>query len=119
MAPRVKQLEIRALQTDTPRQEWQDNWERRLGPSQTVYFSFLKSEYEKFMILNCIDAESLLAGQKRSDTDVHYEYASAVQSILAKRCMWTHGRTLRYIKYVLWTRQVKMIHQRKTRRNAP
>ena len=39
------------------------------------------------MILNCIDAESLLAGQKRSDTDVHYEYASAVQSILAKRCM--------------------------------
>ena len=36
---------------------------------------------------------------------------------LAKRCMWTHGRILRYTKYGLWTRQVIMIGQRKLGRN--
>ena len=33
--------------------------------------------------------------------------------------MRTHRRVLRYTKYGLRTRQIKMIHQRKTRRNAP
>ena len=32
-------------------------------------FSFLKSEYEKFVILNCIDAEGLLAAQKGNDAN--------------------------------------------------
>ena len=45
--------------------------------------------------------------------------AFAVGSILAKTCMCTHGTILRYVKYGLWTRQIKMISQRKTRRNAP
>ena len=33
--------------------------------------------------------------------------------------MCTHGRILRYTKYGLRTKQIKMIGQRKTRRNAP
>ena len=45
--------------------------------------------------------------------------AFAVGSILAKKCTCTHGTILRYVKYGLWTRQIKMISQRKTRRNAP
>ena len=43
----------------------------------------------------------------------------SVKSILAKRCMHTHGRIMIYTKYGLWTRQIKMIGQRKTRRNTP
>ena len=39
-------------------------------------------------------------------------YASSVEFILAKRCVCTHGRILRYTKYGLWTRQVKVIGQR-------
>ena len=35
-----------------------------------------------------------------------YPQASAVESILAKRCMHTPGRILRYTKYGLWTRQI-------------
>ena len=43
-------------------------------------------------------------------------YVFVVGSILAKRCMCTHGRILRYTKYGLCTRQIKMISQRKPRR---
>ena len=47
-----------------------------------------------------------------------YPYAFAVGSILAKRRACTHGRILRYTKYGLWTRQIKVTGQRKTGRNA-
>ena len=33
--------------------------------------------------------------------------------------MHTHGRIVRYTKYRLWTRKIKMIGQKKTGRNAP
>ena len=48
--------------------------------------------------------------------DVPHPYVFVVGSILAKRCMCTHGRILRYTKYGLCTRQIKMISQRKPRR---
>ena len=35
-----------------------------------------------------------------------------MESILAKRCVRIHGRILRYTKYGLWTRQIKVIGQR-------
>ena len=41
--PRVKQLEIHPLVTETPRRESQGNYGRRLYPAQTTYFSFPKS----------------------------------------------------------------------------
>ena len=41
-----------------------------------------------------------------------------VESILAKRCVHTHRWILRYTKYGLWTRQIKMIGQRKTGEKA-
>ena len=44
-----------------------------------------------------------------------YPDSFSVKSILANRCMYTHGRKLRYTKYGLWTRQIKMTGQRKTR----
>ena len=47
-----------------------------------------------------------------------YPDAFPVKSILAKRCMLTHGRFLKYTKYGLWNRLIKMIGQRKSGRNA-
>ena len=38
-----------------------------------------------------------------------YPNAFSVESTLAKRCVHTHGRILRYTKYGLWTRQIKRI----------
>ena len=40
-------------------------------------------------------------------------------SILAKRYLCIHGSSLRYTKYGLCTRQIKMTDQRKPRKNAP
>ena len=42
-----------------------------------------------------------------------YPDAFLVKSILAKRCVRTHGRILRYTKYGLCTRQIRRIGQRK------
>ena len=42
-----------------------------------------------------------------------YPQAFAVESILVKRFVHTCGRILSYTKYWLWTRQIKMIGQRK------
>ena len=42
-----------------------------------------------------------------------------VESIFAKSRVSTHERILRCTKYGLWTRQMKMIGQRKLGRNAP
>ena len=47
-----------------------------------------------------------------------YPDSFSVKSILAKRCMLTHGRFLKYTKYGLWNRLIKMIGQRKSGRNA-
>ena len=44
--------------------------------------------------------------------------ASLVESILAKRCVYTHSRMLGCSKYELWSRQIKRIGQRKPR-SAP
>ena len=59
----------------------------------------------------------VLGGQKGSDANwckaTHRPLA--VESILAKRRMYTYGRILRYTKYGLWPRQIKMIGLRKTR----
>ena len=44
---------------------------------------------------------------------------NSAESILVKWCMHTHGRILRYTKYRLWTRKIKMIGQKKAGRNAP
>ena len=41
-----------------------------------------------------------------------------MESTLAKRCMCTHRRILRCAKQWLRTRQIKMISQRKARKNA-
>ena len=41
-----------------------------------------------------------------------------VESILAKRCVHTQGWILRYTKHGLWTRQIKLIGQRKTGEKA-
>ena len=48
--------------------------------------------------------------------DIPHPYVFVVGSILAKRCTCTHGRILRYTKYGLCTRQIKMISQWKPRR---
>ena len=45
--------------------------------------------------------------------------ASSLGSILAKRCMCTHGRILRYTRYGLWTRQITVSGQRRPERNSP
>ena len=79
-------------------------------------FSFSKSGD----LPNHTCAEKLLGGQREvMPREAHHPQSFAVEFILAKRCMSTHGRILRYIKYRLWTRKVKMIGQRKPRRNAP
>ena len=52
-------------------------------------------------------------------SDVSYPYASSLESILAKSYARTHVRTLRYTKYGLIVRQVKVIGQWKPGINAP
>ena len=47
-------------------------------------------------------AEKLLGGQREvMPREAHHPQSFAVEFILAKRCMSTHGRILRYIKYRL------------------
>ena len=62
-----------------------------------------------------------LLGDQRGfmSRDTPYSDAFSLKSILTKRCVCTHWRILRYAKYELRTRQIKMIGQRKPRRNAP
>ena len=48
-----------------------------------------------------------------------YPDAFSVGSIFAKRCVRTEGRILRYTKHGLWTRQIKMMGQRKSGGSAP
>ena len=62
--------------------------------------------------------KGLLAGQRKSDVKGCSTQMLVVGSILAKRCVRKHGRVLWCTKYGLWTRQIKMIGQRKTGRNA-
>ena len=61
----------------------------------------------------------LLRDQKVNDGKSTYPQASSGEFILAERCACTPGRILRYTKYGLRTRQIKMLDQRKPRRNAP
>ena len=48
-----------------------------------------------------------------------HPYAFVRDSILAKRCVCTLERILRYTTYALWTKQIRMIGQRKLGRNTP
>ena len=48
-----------------------------------------------------------------------YPEASLLGSTLAERCSHTLGRTWRYTKYGLRTRQIKMIGQRQTQKKCP
>ena len=61
----------------------------------------------------------LIEGQRESCQGMFYPDAPSGRSILVKRRMGTHGRLLRDTKYGLWIRQIRMIGQRKPRRNAP
>ena len=45
--------------------------------------------------------ESLEVERRMIPGDANHPQASLVESILAKRCIRTHGRTLRYTKYGL------------------
>ena len=48
-----------------------------------------------------------------------YPQASSVESILPKRCVYTHGRILRHIKYRLWTKQIKNDWPKETQKKCP
>ena len=112
--PRAKWLEIHSLWMETPRQKQQDYEGRRLPPFQITYLLFLKSGD----LPNHMCTERLLADQRAvMSRSVSYPYSFLVKFILAKRCMHKYGRILRYTKWGLWTRQIKMIDQRKPRRN--
>ena len=54
----------------------------------------------------------LLRDQKVNDGKSTYPQASSGEFILAERCACTPGRILRYTKYGLRTRQIKMLGQR-------
>ena len=88
----VKQLEIHSLWIKTQRQG-QDLLGRRLGPAQTTCF-FSRSQ-ETFLTTH---EQKRLPGSQREvmPRDVLHPYASSVKSILAKRCVCTQGRILRY-----------------------
>ena len=58
-------------------------------------------------------------GEQCQGQGMSYLHAFLVKSILDKRCMHIHGRSRRYTKCGLWTRKLKMIGQRKPRRNNP
>ena len=96
--------------------EEQDSSGRWLGPAQTMCFSFSKSGD----LPNHTYAEKAPWRWKGEWCQgMSYPDTFLVKSILANRRMRTHGRILGWTKYGLWTRQIKMIGQRKTRRNAP
>ena len=72
--------------------------ERWLGSAQTTYMSFLKSG--DLPDYTC--AEKLHGGQRGvMPRYAHYPYIFVVESILAKRCVYTNGHILRYTKYGL------------------
>ena len=83
------------------------------GRALPRHFSFLKSED----LLHHMYTERLLVGQRRSHANGCSTHMWKNPSWLRDAC--THGRILRYTKYELWTRQIKMIGQRKTGRNTP
>ena len=58
-------------------------------------------------------------GHHLTVSDISYPQASSLEAILAKRCVQTRGRTLRYTNYGLRTRQSKMTGQKKPGKNAP
>ena len=82
----------------------------RVNPAQTTYFSFLKSRTHT--------QKASLEVKGEWCKGMLYPQASLVELILAKRCMRTHERILRYTKYGLWPRQIKVIGQMKSERNA-
>ena len=65
-------------------------------PIHTSYFHSQENSLTTYV------QKSFLEGQRGvMSRDVLYPYAFSVKSILAKRCMGTQGRILRYMKYGL------------------
>ena len=92
-----KQLEIRPLWTDTSRWEWQDNWARRLGPAQTENNRSHSSHSQCQETSLTTHAQKGFLEVKRGVMLMpSYPQSSSAESILAKRCICAHGRTLRY-----------------------
>ena len=62
-----------------------------------------------------------LLGDQRGfmSRDIPYSDAFSLKSILTKSCVCTRWRILRYTKHGLWTRQIKMMGQRKSGGSAP
>ena len=120
MGPQGKRLEFVPC-GPVPRTEYQDNWERRLGPAQI--------EDKRPHLPHSLSQEtSPTTHAQKGFLEVTrgvtlsgeiYPQASSVASTLAKGCMRTRGNILRHTKRGVWTRQSKMIVQRKHGRNAP
>ena len=94
LPPIIKLLEIHSLWTETSKRRVAGQLREEAGS----YFLLSKSKD----LLNHTCTDKLLGGQRRVvSRDVPYPYALSVKSVLAKRCVCTHGRILRYIKYGL------------------
>ena len=82
---------------------------------QTTYVSFSKSGTSATTYAQ----KASLEVKEEWCQEMLYPQSFAVESIFTKMCMCTQERSLRYTKYGLCTRQIKMIGQRKPERNAP
>ena len=94
--PRVKRFRDSFLMDRNSRTRIAGYVREEAGPWPDDTFLFLKSED----LPDHTCTERLLGGQREvMPRDVPYPYAFSVKSILAKRCVCTHGRILRCTKY--------------------
>ena len=111
---RVKQLEFPSLWTETPRQN-----------SRTIErggWTLLRPHNSQPQVRRPPHPHMRRKALWRSKGSVLRDALPVClfcRTILAKRCMGTPGRILRYTKYGLRTKRIKMIGQMKPRRNAP
>ena len=99
-----------------PRWEWQDNWERRLGPAQTPYYYclFFKSgNLPDHRQKGSLEVKGLWC------EEMLYPEASLVESFWVKRFECTHARSLRYTKYGLWTKANQNDWPKKNHKKRP
>ena len=112
---RVKQLELHSLWTKTPRRESRTfiggNWAR--------HRPHISHSWSEEASRNTYVQKGSLEVKAESCQLMFYPEAFLIKSILAKRHVHTHGRILRCTKYGLWTRQIKMIGQRKPGKHTP
>ena len=105
-APGLSDWEIHSLWSKTPRQEYQDNKGRSLD------FLVLKVRRPPWPH-KCRKPPWRSKGNDVKRCSTHTPLR------MDKRCMCKPGRIQKYTKYGLWTRQIKMAGQRKSRRNVP